>query len=552
MSNMAHSQLNADEMISYQEVLTTMQRLQPLYPYLLDITVIDYSTYVTTQPHRFAIVYLLRHKELSHTITRKAFLPHNSVHTISALFLNANWLEREAFDQYGTRFKNHPNLKRVLNHDEFIGHPLCKDYPITQAQRCTKTADLLDELMPKLKSVPTFNIDTLSLGEHELTFLNIGPSHPASHGTIRTFTALQGEKVIKAVTEIGYLHRGFEKSCENHTYNQIIPYTDRLNYCSALANNIAFAKSVEEMLALEITPRAMRIRVILLELSRIMDHLVCLAALLVDMGALTNYWYLYNPRESIYTVLSKLTGARLTNSYMRIGGMRDDLYDGFESDILSVLKEVTQGVNRARLLVEKNRIFLDRTQDIGAVSAEQAITFGFTGPNLRACGVDYDLRKATPYYGYDAFEFDTIIGSVGDVYDRVMVRFEEIIQSHHIITQALSDLPSGTVNCDAPAVVLPPKEKVYTTIEGAMNQFKLIFEGVKVPTQEHYSCLEAPNGELGFYIVADGSGTPYKVKVKSPSFQAISAYPDIIEGHQLADAILILGSINIIAGEMDR
>ena len=525
------------------------------FNYLLDITAIDYSEYVKKQEEDFALVYIIRHKNFKETVLVKTHLKTLYVDSISDIFSGANWLEREVYDQYGITFKNHPNLRRVLNHREFVGHPLRKSYPITKGQFLHEVDDLIDEMNNRLLNkavVCRLEDGQFSECNKDLMFLNIGPSHPASHGTIRTYIALEGETIEAAVTEIGYLHRGFEKSCENHSYNQIIPYTDRLNYCSAISNNIAFAKTVEDMLGVSLPPRGEAIRVLLLELGRIEDHLVCLAAFLVDMGAMTNYWYMYNPRENIYDLLSKLTGARLTNSYMRVGGMTNDLYDGFEDDLKDVIKKVQHGVSETLSLIKHNRIFHDRTQNIGVISAEDAINSSLTGPNLRASGVAYDMRKDNPYYGYEKYDFDVIVGSVGDVYDRVMVRFGEIDESIKIIEQVMQSMPSGDINIKDASIVLPTKESVYSTIEGVMNQFKLTYEGVKVPLGEYYGSIEATNGELGFFIVSDGSGTPYKVKVKAPSFSAISAYPDIIEGYQLADAILILGSLNIIAGEMDR
>ena len=516
------------------------------YNFLVDITAVDYSTYKTAYPKRFAIIYILRDKNFDNLTVIKSYLNEDEiVDSITDLYKSANWSEREVWDQYGLKFKNHPNLKRVLNHKEFIGHPLRKDYPITKNQLCTKTDDLMDEMIPRLKAKGYEN-------QEEVMFLNLGPAHPASHGTIRTFVALEGETIVSAVSEIGYLHRGFEKSCENHTYNQIIPYTDRLNYCSAILNNIAFAHTVEGMLGVELPQRGQFIRVIIGELSRIIDHLVCLAANLVDMGALTNYWYLYNPRETAYHLLSKLTGARLTNSYMRIGGMTHDLYDGFKDDLKQCLEDVQKGMDDSLSLIEHNRIFQDRAQNIGVVSKEEAINRGWSGPNLRASGVNYDVRKQHPYYFYDTFDFDVALGSVGDVYDRMMVRFEEIRQSMRIIEQAMKRLPNGDINVPDHSITFPKKQKVYTTIEGAMNQFKLVMDGVKVPASEHYSAIEAANGELGFYIVSDGSGTPYKVKVRPPCFFAMSSLPDMIEGEMVADAVLDLGSLNIIAGELDR
>ncbi len=518
------------------------------YTLLLDITAVDNLLLSHPASSRFEVIYLFRHEEFEKTMGLKLLLvhPEEGVTTITDLYGAASWLEREVWDQYGIPFQGHSTLKRILNHNEFVGHPMRKDYEITKGQYCTVTQDMMDEMKPLLDA------RELDAERDDLMILNLGPSHPASHGTIRTLVALDGEKIVAGASEIGYLHRGFEKSCENHTYNQIIPYTDRLNYCSALMNNIAFSKTVEEMIGVTLPDRGIFIRVILAELSRIIDHLVCLAAGLLDMGGQTNYWYLFNPRNDAYDFLSKLTGARLTNSYMRIGGMTHDLYDGWERDLDDVLKKVDKGIAESLQMIEHNRIFQDRLLDVSPVSAAQAIDYGFTGPNLRASGVPYDLRFASPHYYYDTFDFEMVVGSVGDTYDRLMVRFEEMLQSMRIIRQAVKRIPGGPISVANHAVTMPPKSAVYSTIEGTMNQFKLVYEGVKVPKGEYYGSFEAANGELGFYIVSDGSGTPYKVKVRAPSFVHMAAYPKIIENYQVGDAILTLGSLNIIAGEMDR
>ena len=516
------------------------------YTFFVDLSVIDYLNYIEKKKSRFALFYIFRSSDFQKSVILKSYLEDDlSIESISDIFDGANWAEREAYDQYGITFTGHHNLKRILNHKNFIGHPLRKDYPITKGQLCIETDDLMDEMTKKLR------LRGYSDSE-DLTFLNLGPAHPASHGTIRTFVALKDEKIVSAVSEIGYLHRGFEKSCENHKYNQIIPYTDRLNYCSAILNNIAFADAVEKMLEIEVPDRAKFIRVIIGELSRIIDHLVCLAAALVDMGALTNYWYLYNPRETVYDLLSKLTGARLTNAYMRVGGVKWDLYDGFEDDLNVCLKDILKGVDDSLKLIAHNKIFLDRSQNVGIINKEDALSYGISGPNLRASGVAYDIRAIKPYYYYDTFDFEIPVGSVGDVYDRLMVRFEEIYQSVSIIKQAMKRLPGGEIAVDDKRIFLPKKEDVYNNIEGLMNQFKLIFEGVKVPKKESYSSIEATNGELGFYIVSDGSGIPYKVKVRPPCFYSMSALPQIIEDHLVADAVITLSSLNIIAGELDR
>ena len=518
------------------------------YSLLLDITCIDNFNKAHPNATRYELIYVLRHSAFKETLIYRVEVAFSEVgvDSISSLYESANWAEREVYDQYGIDFKNHPMLKRLLNHNEFVGHPMRKDYEIRKGQYCTTSQDLMDEMKPLLDE------RELDMNEDNLMVVNLGPSHPASHGTIRTLAALDGEKIVAAACEIGYLHRGFEKSCENHNYNQIIPYTDRLNYCSALMNNIAFAKTVEDMMDITLTDRAVYIRAILGELSRIIDHLVCLAAGLLDMGGQTNYWYLFNPRNDAYDFLSKLTGARLTNSFMRIGGMTHDLYDGWQSDLEDVLKKVDVGITESLKMLVGNRIYNDRITDVSPVSAEQAMSYGFTGPNLRASGVAYDLRFSTPYYYYDTFDFDMVVGSVGDTYDRMMVRFDEMNESMKIIKQAMTRIPDGEVNISDRSIIMPTKDCVYGGIEGMMNQFKLVIDGVKVPEGEYYGAYEAANGELGFFIVSDGSGTPYKVKVCPPSFYHMSAYPKIIEKYQVADAILTLGSLNIIAGEMDR
>ncbi|MGJ0316473.1 NADH-quinone oxidoreductase subunit D [Aliarcobacter cryaerophilus] len=543
--------LKCDLLVDSKDLRATLLKLKKDddFTILLDMTAVDYSKFPDSTPSRFAVVYVLRSSDFKKETTVKAFVSDEtlSVDTVSDIFPSANWAEREAYDQYGVIFLNHPNLKRVLNHKQFIGHPLRKDYKITQGQICTETEDLMDEMLPLLKS-KGYTDEEIA----DLMLLNVGPSHPASHGTIRNFVALEGETIAACVTEIGYLHRGFEKACEHHTYSQVIPYTDRLNYCSAILNNIGWAKAIEDMMKIEITPRAKMIRVVIGELSRIIDHFVCNAANMVDLGGLTSLWYLFGARDQAYDLLSKLTGARLTNTYTRIGGLEFDLYDGFDKDLEEVLKTSEKAIEDVLSLIAHNKLFHDRTQDVGVIKADFALANGISGPNLRAAGVAHDLRKDKPYYGYENFDFDLVIGSHGDVYDRMMCRFEESIQSIKIIRQAMKNMPDGAINVYAPNLVLPNKKDVYGNIEGLMNQFKLTFEGTLVPKGEYYSSTEATNGELGFFIISDGSGRPYKVKCRPPCFYSLAAYSKIVEGTMLADAVVTMASLNFIAGEFDR
>ena len=390
------------------------------------------------------------------------------------------------------------------------------------------------------------------LGANEM-ILNIGPSHPAMHGALRTQVHLDGETIVKAESEIGYLHRCFEKHSENSTYQQIIPYTDRLNYLSAIMNNVGYCKAVEDLMGVEVPERAIYIRVLLCELSRIIDHLVCVGTNIVDIGALTNFWYTFNVREKIYTLIEKITGARLTYSYTRVGGVMRDLYDGFEGDLLVVLDEVKQAVKDVRGLLEKNRIFMDRTRDVGVVTREQAIEWGFTGPCARASGLAHDLRKLSPYYGYENFDFDMVLGESGDTYDRIIVRLEEIFQSDRIIRQCLQKMPKkGPVMTDDRRARLPDKQEVYSSIEGLMNHFKIVMHGIIPPVGEIYSATEAANGELGFHLISDGTFHPFRLKVRAPCFPFFAVFEKIIEGLMIADAVAILGSLNVVVGELDR
>jgi len=536
------------------EVLTFLRNdADLLFELLIDITAVDYLDYPKTRPVRFEVIYILRNwqKNLVAEVRVPVQDPDVGLLTVSTLWGSANWSEREVYDQYGIRFNGHPDLRRILNHWQFQGHPLRKDYPIDKGQVCYETDSLEKEIRNRLE-IKGFDDATINDINTEIMFLNLGPSHPATHGAIRILTALDGETILANVNEIGYLHRGFEKTAESLTYNQVIPLTDRLNYCSALLNNIAYVKAIEKWLGVEITDRTQFMRVILSEFFRVQDHLVCIAANLVDMGGLTNYWYLYNEKEASYDFISRLTGARLTSSFTRIGGMYRDFYEGWEADMESHIQSIERGVSDSLKLILKNRIVHDRTQGVCILPKETALAYGYTGPCLRASGVPFDLRKDAPYYHYDAFDFEVPIGSIGDIYDRIMIRFEEIFQSIRIIRQAMKIIPGGPIFVDNALVALPPKDKVYGNIEGLANHFKLIYEGVKVPVGEWYDSFEAANGELGFYCVSDGSGRPYKLKVRPPCFFIMGGFHEMVEGAMVADAVINLGSLNIIGGELDR
>jgi len=520
---------------------------------MVDVTAVDYLDYPQAQDSRFYVIYTLRNWEENILVQVRTPVtdPKTGIPSATHLWGAALFGEREVYDQYGIHFQNHPDLRRILNHWQFEGHPLRKDYPIEKGQICLDSDPLENEIRARLAKKGVGE-ETMQDINTQVMFLNLGPSHPATHGAIRILTALDGETILANVNEIGYLHRGFEKTAEARTYNQIVPLTDRLNYCSSMMNNIAYAKAVESWLGVEITERAQFMRVVLSEFYRVLDHLVCLAAALVDMGGLTNYWYLYNEKEAAYDLISRLTGARLTSSFTRIGGMYRDFYDGWEKDLELQLRGIEKGIGDAIKLVDTNRIVHDRTQGVCVVSAETALSYGLTGPVLRASGVPFDLRKDAPYYNYESFDFEVPVGSNGDIYDRFMIRFYEMTESIKIIRQAMKHIPGGPVNVKDSQVSLPPKHQVYDNIEGLANHFKLVFEGVKAPPGEWYDSYEAANGELGFHFVSDGSGTPYKLKVRPPCFYTMGGFHKMVEGNMIADAVINLSCINIIGGELDR
>jgi NADH-quinone oxidoreductase subunit C/D len=508
---------------------------------LLDICGVDFLE----RDDRFDVVYHLTSLEHGHRIRLKVRVGERDplVPSVYRVWKAADWFEREAFDMFGISFEGHPNLRRILCHPSFQGHALRKDYDPGQ-RWLLREAEQYE---------PSWAREALEDEDHfETQVLNLGPAHPATHGTLRTVVRLDGEVITKAETEIGYLHRCFEKMAETHTWNQVIPFTDRLNYCSAMINGVGYVLAVEGMLGIEAPPRAQVIRVILSELSRIMDHIVDIGANLNDLGAMTPFLYMYEAREEIYSVLEACCGSRLTVSYVRIGGLSFDAPPDFADSIRYLLKRIPKLIDDMETLITANRIFRGRTEGVGAMSAEDAVDWGWTGPCLRASGVAYDVRKAYPYLGYETYDFKVPVAHAGDTYARYLVRVEEMRQSLSIVEQALERLEPGPIIVDDHDVALPPKEQVYTEMESLIWHFKLIMEGMKVPAGERYGFTEGANGELGFYIVSDGGGKPYRIKVRPPCFAIFQAYPHMLEGHMVPDSVAILGSLNIIAGELDR
>ncbi|MCY3973441.1 MAG: NADH dehydrogenase (quinone) subunit D [Candidatus Dadabacteria bacterium] len=390
-------------------------------------------------------------------------------------------------------------------------------------------------------------------GDAEM-ILNMGPQHPATHGVLRIVLGLDGEVIKNVVPHIGYLHRGIEKLCENITYQQCLPYTDRMDYLAAICNNIGFVLAVEKLLGIEdeIPERAKAAEVIMFELGRIESHMVGIGTGALDLGAFSSFMYCFKERERIYDILEMVCGARMTTSYPRVGGLPKDLPEGFADAVNNFVKDFPQTLDEVDKLLTKNGIWLQRTKGVAQISAEDAIDLGLSGPTLRGSGVEFDVRKAKPYLGYENYDFDVVVGEDGDVYSRYLCRMEECRQSVRIIKQAIDNLPDGRYIADLPEIVLPEKEQVYTKMESLIRHFVLVYEGFSPPAGEAYCAVENPKGELGYYLVSDGTKKPYRMRVRGPSFVNLQALAPMLEGAFVGDVVAALGSIDIVLGEVDR
>ncbi len=386
----------------------------------------------------------------------------------------------------------------------------------------------------------------------EQMVINMGPSHPVTHGTVKFTVTLDGETIDDLKVDIGYLHRGFEKMCENGTWEQVMPYTDRLNYVSPLINNVGYALAVEKLFGVQAPERCQYIRVIISEMARICDHFTNIAAGAMEVGAMTVFLYFVEARDLLWDLLEELCGARVTANYVRFGGVKNDLPEGFGAKTAQAFETCRKLWVDVDKLLTKNRIFIDRMRDVGTMPAQEAIAHGFTGPCLRASGVPYDVRKAQPYLVYDQMDFEVPVGETGDNFDRYLVRMEEINQSMRIVEQALARIPRGPINLDMPALRWQSKDDTYNRIEALIFHFKTVTEGVKPPAGEIYSAVEGANGELGFYLVSDGSGKPVKCRVRPPCFPLTAAMPRMMRGRLIADIVPTFDMINMIGGECDR
>jgi len=559
---------------------------------LVDITVVDY---LGEEPRFELVVHLGSLNRPDHRLRIKCRAPESDpvYPSLVPVWAGAEFLEREAFDMFGVRFEGHPDLRRVLLYEEFEGFPLRKDYPKTlcqplfvpeyEGERKRIERSHFDTDCPGLLEVDPENPSAIGRSQvppysgygmrpdgsyrvrHRLEpegdplasrmLISLGPSHPFTHGTIRIIAELDGETVVGVDVIPGFLHRGFEKEGEAHTYQQLIPYTDRLNYCSPLINNFAMCEAVEKMLDLEVPRRAQYIRVIMGELSRIGDHLTAIAAVLMETGAMTPFLYLMEAREWLWEHLAHVTGARLTHSYGRIGGVEHDIDAEWIRRCNEIIeKNIFPMVRNTHGLLDTNRVFVDRHRGTGVLTQADAVAYGFTGPILRSTGIPRDVRVIAPYGAYGEFAgvWKVPIGKYGDNYDRYFVRMREIEESVRIVRAAFEGLPEGPIRATDYRAVLPSKKEVYSNIEAVIAHFKLVFEGVRPPVGEVYHPVEGANGEVGVYLVSDGSGRPYRCRVRPPSFIHMGGAHKMMLGQQLADLVPVFGNINMIGGECDR
>ncbi len=539
------------------------------FDHITDICSVDYPE----DDERFEVVYFLHSLFHRHRVIIKTRLLEDapSIESVTSIWRGANFLEREVYDLMGIRFQKHPDLRRILLPDDYDeGHPLRKDFPTEgKGWRCSF------DFFPDLNEQPRSEIDRDSAERERQVFkreneqngdrkeangsrreeeflLNMGPQHPATHGVLRVVLALEGERISKATVDAGYLHRGVEKLAEGLTYNQIIPHTDRLDYVCAMANNYAYVRSLETLLGLVVPERSEYIRTIVAEMQRIIGHLFWLGTQALDIGAMTVFFWTFREREELLDMFEMLCGARLTLNYFRVGGVDRDFEFDLVERLSCFLDEFPRHIDEYDTLLAKNRIWLARTKDVAVISAEDAINFGLTGPVIRGSGVAYDVRKFSPYGVYGDVEWDVPVGKYGDTYDRYWVRMEEMRQCCRIIRQCLDRLPDGPILADVPEIVPPPKENVMRDMQSHIHHFVLFTHGFHPPVGAVYCPTESPKGELGFYIVSDGSARPYRMKIRSPSFIHLGALDHMSRGYLVSDLITVFGTYDVVMGECDR
>jgi NADH-quinone oxidoreductase subunit C/D len=532
------------------------------FDHISDICSADYPE----DEKRFEVIYQLLSLPHGHRIRVKARVTEAdaSIDSVTGIWRGAEFLEREVYDMMGIRFTGHPDLRRILLPEDYAeGYPLRKDFP-TEGRGWRSEFDFIPRLdeppaeqregeIPEEQKKP-FLADTGPSGSRrrEELLLNMGPQHPSTHGVLRVVLELDGERIVKATPDLGYLHRGVEKLAEGLAYMQIIPHTDRLDYVCAMSNNYAYVRAVEKLLCITVPERAEYIRTIVAEMQRIIGHLFWLGTQALDIGAMTVFFWTFREREVLLDMFEKLCGARLTLNYYRIGGVDSDFTPDLVVRLKTFLEAFPQKVSEYDSLIASNRIWLGRTKNVAVISAEDAINFGLTGPTLRGSGVAYDIRKLEPYGVYGKVDWEVPVGKNGDTYDRYWIRMEEMRQSARIIAQCLDQLPPGPIMADVPQYIPPPKQQVMRDMESLIHHFIIFTQGFKPPKAETYCATEAPKGELGFFIISDGSARPYRLKIRSPSFIHMGAFDHMARGYLISDIITIFGTYDIVMGECDR
>ncbi len=532
------------------------------FNHLTDICSVDYPE----DQERFEVVYHLHSLPHRQRLRIKARVCEDNpaIASVTGIWKGAEFLEREVYDMMGITFTGHPDLRRILMPEDYAeGYPLRKDFP-TEGRGWRSHFDFI----PRLDEAPVesvedeipeaqkqaFRAEPAASGSKrkEELLLNMGPQHPSTHGVLRVVLELDGERIVKATPDLGYLHRGVEKLSEGLAYMQIIPHTDRLDYVCAMANNYAYVRAVEKLLNITVPERAEYIRTIVAEMQRIIGHLFWLGTQALDIGAMTVFFWTFREREILLDMFERLCGARLTLNYYRIGGVDSDFTPELVQRLKAFLDTFPEKVKEYDSLIASNRIWLGRTKNVAVISAEDAINFGCTGPVLRGSGVAYDIRKVEPYGAYDKVDWEVPIGKNGDTYDRYWIRMEEMRQSARIIKQCLDQMPQGAIMADVPQYIPPPKPLVMRDMESLIHHFIIFTQGFKPPKGETYCGTEAPKGELGFFIVSDGSPRPYRLKIRSPSFVHMGAFDHMARGYLISDIITIFGTYDIVMGECDR
>ena len=532
------------------------------FDHLANITAVDWSKYPGyAGKERFTTVYHLLSTASGLRITLKVPAPGGdspAVPTLTGLWSGADWPEREVYDLMGIKFEGHPDLRRILMPNNWPNHPLRKDVPrggepvpFSMTWEDEEFESFGKQIL-EAKAVPQVPPKQADANKHMI--LNMGPHHPATHGVLRVVVELDGERVVATYPDIGYLHSGFEKQGESIRYKDFTPYTDRTDYVSSMSNNLGYALAVEKLMGVEIPQRAQVIRVIMVELQRLASHLFWLGTHIMDASGLSHalLMYVLREREQILDILELVSGARLTTSYIRPGGVWKDVPPSFGDRVQDVLQAFPKRINDYERMVTNNPVWKARSIGIGKLTAQQALSLGVTGPLLRGSGVKFDYRKARPYSGYENYDFEIPTATEGDTYARYLVRLEEMRQSLRIIAQGLKNLPDGPVWTTDRKMALPPRQELDTSMEALIHHFKLNTEGFVPPVGEVYDCVEGPRGETGFYLVSDGTAIPYRLRYRTPSFVNLQATDVMSRGCFIADLVLVIGTIDIVLGDVDR